>query len=184
MTIVELVAKADNASIYETRDLAEMVSANGVDDILSENTIVRIIEESKKGRYRKGMSKNAVNVIMERCTRDANGKINFTNEGVQVPLGVFSRVVREHIKEKDGTLVPKPGVEPIRAEGTVIPDWIASANILSFMEKYKGGVIEFTLKSKVITPDWDAKENTWSATKSREQKVFNINWVSKPKNEA
>lgn len=160
------------------RELSTVVSGGSAEDLVSDGTIARIIEESKVGYYDERISKNAVMVIMERCTLDDKGKLVPTGEAVQVPLGMFDRMATPFRKEGDGTVVREVGKDTVRATGTAVIDWKKAPNAKSFMEANMGKAIKFTVAATVNVRAWDRAANAPSRTELREQKVYTIDWIA------
>lgn len=178
MTIQEMSGKFKTPNgTMAVRELDGVVSGGSAEDFVADGTIARIIEESKVGYYDERISKNAVSVIMEKCTIDDKGKVVPTGEAVQVPLGMFDRIATPYKKEADGTVIRDAGKESVRAAGTTVADWKKAPNAKAFMTANVGKAIKFEVAATVNVRAWDRAANALSKTELREQKVYSINWV-------
>lgn len=177
MQIAQMNAKFKTANgTMAVRDLGEVVSGGGAEDLVQDGTICRIIEESKTGFYDTRFSKNAVSVIMEACVMK-DGKPEPTGEAVQVALGMFDRIAVPHVKLADGTVAREVGKDTIRANGSAVADWKKAENAKKFMEAHMGRVMKFNLFATINVRAWDREANAPSKTDLREQKVYTIDWV-------
>lgn len=178
MTIVEMKGKNASSPTVMNRDLATVVSGGSAEDFISDGTIVEITEDSTKGYYDERFGQNAVFVIMARCQMDEKGKLVNTGEGVQVNLSIFDRRVGAYKKEADGRVVRDlTRKELIAASGTAVNDWKKAANAAVFMSENKGKRIKFTLADNVMVRAWDTANKKFSDTETREQKIYNADWV-------
>jgi hypothetical protein len=179
MTITAMVEKNKvvNGGNIETRSLETIVGGGSEADFISDDTIVKIIEESKVGYYDKRISKNAIFVIMQRATKDEDGNIIDTDEAVQVPLSVFDRIAVPYTKDAEGMVVRNREKDTERASGSVVDAWKSSPNAAKFMETYESKYIHFKVKAEVDVRAWSRAANDWSQTELRSQKVFSANWV-------
>lgn len=177
MTIQEMASKFKTVGgNIATRDLSNVVSGGSSEDFVADGVIAKIIEESKQGFYDKRFGENAVNVIMERC-EIKDGAVVGTGEAVQIPLSMFDRVAAPHIKENDGTVVRDKNRELVRATGSTVDAWKRAANAGKFIAENLGKAIKFTVIDTVTVRAWDRVANALSKTETREQKVYNADWV-------
>lgn len=178
MTIVEMKGKNASSPTVMNRDLATVVGGGSAEDFVSDGTIVEITEDSSRGYYDERFGQNAVFVIMARCQMDDKGKLVNTGEGVQVNLSIFDRRAAAYKKEADGKVVRDlTRKELIAASGTAVNAWKKAANAAVFMSENKGKRIKFTLADTVLVRAWDTANKRFSETETREQKIYNADWV-------
>ena len=179
MTIIEMQGKINSSATVASRDLTTVVGGGSAEDFVSDGTIVEITEESTKGYYDERFGKNAVYVLMERCEPDAEGKLVNIHEAVQVNLSIFDRRAAAYKKEADGKVVRDlTRKDLVIASGTAVNDWRKAANAAQFMINNKGKRIKFTLADTITVRAWNSQSKTFSETETREQKVYNADWVN------
>jgi hypothetical protein len=113
---------------------------------------------------------------MEVCTIK-DGKATPTGEAVQVYLSMFDRVAAPYTIDAEGEVVRDKSKDIVRAEGSVVADWKRAANAEAFMTANKDKAMKFELLETVDVRAWDSAAKAFSTTRTREQKVYKINWV-------
>lgn len=177
MKIEEMVAKSSiKGGRIAAKSLNKVTSGSSENDFVADGTIARIVEESNKGYYDTNMSENALYVIMEACTMK-DGKVTPSGEAVQVYLSTFDRVAAPYVIDDEGEVVRDKSKDIVRATGTVVKDWKRAANAAEFMESHKEKAMKFSLIETVDVRAWDNNTNAYSTTRTREQKVYKIDWV-------
>lgn len=177
MKIEQMVAKSSVAGgRIASKGLGKITSGSSENDFVQDGLVARIVEASNKGYYDKNMSENAVFVIMEVCTVK-DGKVTPTGEAVQVYLSMFDRVAAPYVIDAEGDVVRDTTKDVVRAEGTAVADWKAAANAEAFMVANKDRALKFDLLETVQVRAWDNSTKSFSTTRTREQKVYKINWL-------
>jgi hypothetical protein len=177
MKIEEMIAKSSvKGGRIASKSLSKVTSGSSENDFVQDGLIARIIEGSNKGYYDNTMSENAIYVIMEVCTVK-DGKVNPTGEAVQVYLSMFDRVAVPYLVDAEGDVVRDSSKDTVRASGSVVDTWKRAANAEAFMTANKDKAMKFTLDAKVEVRAWDRAANAFSTTRTREQKVYKIDWV-------
>ena len=159
------------------KPLSKVTSGSSENDFVTDGLVAKIVEASNKGYYDTNMSENAIYVIMEVCKVGKDGAVTSTEEAVQVYLSMFDRVAAPYKVDADGEVVRDSSKDIVRAEGTVVKDWKRAANAEAFMTEYKDKAMKFELLDTVNVRAWDRAANAYSTTRTREQKVYKINWV-------
>jgi hypothetical protein len=177
MKIEEMVAKHGViGGKVASKSLSKVTSGSSENDFVKDGLVARIIEDSNKGYYDTAIGENALYVIMEVCTVK-NGVVRGTGEAVQVYLSMFDRVAAPYMIDAAGDVVRDRSKNPVRASGSVVDTWKRAANAEAFMTANKDRAMKFTLEAKVEVRAWDRTANSFSTTRTREQKVYKIDWV-------
>lgn len=158
------------------KSLSKVTSGSSENDFVTDGLVAKIVEASNKGYYDTNMSENALYVIMEVCTIK-DGKTTPTGEAVQVYLSMFDRVAAPYTIDAEGEVVRDKSKDIVRAEGSVVADWKRAANAEAFMTANKDKAMKFELLETVDVRAWDNAAKAFSTTRTREQKVYKINWV-------
>lgn len=158
------------------KSLSKVTSGSSENDFVTDGLIAKIVEASNKGYYDTNMSENALYVIMEVCTVK-DGKVTPTGDAVQVYLSMFDRVAAPYTIDAEGEVVRDKTKDIVRAEGSVVADWKRAANAEAFMTANKDKAMKFELLETVDVRAWDSAAKAFSTTRTREQKVYKINWV-------
>lgn len=159
-----------------SKGLGKVTSGSSENDFVTDGLIARIVEASNKGYYDTNMSENALYVIMEVCTMK-DGKATPTGEAVQVYLSMFDRVAAPYLIDAEGVVVRDQTKDIVRASGSVVKDWKCAPNAEAFMLGNVGKAMKFNLDATVDVRAWDRASNAFSTTRTREQKVYKIDWV-------
>ena len=177
MKIEEMVAKSSvKGGRIANKSLSKVTSGSSENDFVTDGLVAKIVEASNKGYYDTNMSENALYVIMEVCTIK-DGKATPTGEAVQVYLSMFDRVAAPYTIDAEGEVVRDKSKDIVRAEGSVVADWKRAANAEAFMTANKDKAMKFELLETVDVRAWDSAAKAFSTTRTREQKVYKINWV-------
>lgn len=177
MKIEQMVAKSSvKGGRISSKSLGKITSGSSENDFVQDGLVARIVEASNKGYYDTNVSENAVYVIMEVCTVK-DGKVTPTGEAVQVYLSMFDRIAAPYVIDADGEVVRDTTKDLVRAEGTAVADWKSSANAEAFMVANKDRALKFDLLETVTVRAWDNSTKSFSTTRTREQKVYKINWL-------
>lgn len=177
MKIEEMVAKLGiKGGKTASKGLGKVTSGSSENDFVTDGLIARIIEDSNKGYYDLAMGENALYVIMEVCTVK-DGKVTPTGEAVQVYLSMFDRVAAPYTIDAEGEVVRDRTKDTVRASGSVVDAWKRAANAEAFMTANKDKAMKFTLDATVDVRAWDRAAGSFSTTRTREQKVYKIDWV-------
>lgn len=177
MKIEEMVAKSSvKGGRIANKSLSKVTSGSSENDFVTDGLVAKIVEASNKGYYDTNMSENALYVIMEVCTVK-DGKVTSTGEAVQVYLSMFDRVAAPYTIDAEGEVVRDKSKDVVRAEGSVVADWKRAANAEAFMTANKDKAMKFELLDTVDVRAWDRAANAFSITRTREQKVYKINWL-------
>ena len=172
-----MVAKYGNDSgKVASKSLSKITSGSSENDFVTDGLIARIVEESNKGYYDLKLGENAIYVIMEVCAFK-NGRIRPTGAAVQVYISMFDRVAAPYTIDYKGEVVRDRTKNIVRASGSVVDTWKCAANAEAFMIANKHRAMKFTLDAIVEVRAWDRASNSFSTTKTREQKVYKIDWV-------
>lgn len=158
------------------KSLSKVTSGSSENDFVTDGLVAKIVEASNKGYYDTNMSENALYVIMEVCAIK-DGKVTSTGEAVQVYLSMFDRVAAPYTIDAEGEVVRDKSKDVVRAEGSVVADWKRAANAEAFMTANKDKAMKFELLDTVDVRAWDRAANAFSTTRTREQKVYKINWL-------
>lgn len=159
-----------------SKSLNKVTSGSSENDFVTDGLIAKIVEASNKGYYDTNMSENAIYVIMEVC-EVKDGKVTPTGEAVQVYLSMFDRVAVPYAIDAEGEVVRDTTKDTVRASGSVVKDWKRAANAEAFMTEHKNKAMKFTLDETVSVRAWDRAANAYSTTRTRDQKVYNIEWL-------
>lgn len=177
MKIEEMVAKSSvKGGRIANKSLSKVTSGSSENDFVTDGLVAKIVEASNKGYYDTNTSENALYVIMETCTVK-DGKVTPTGEAVQVYLSMFDRVAAPYTIDAEGEVVRDKSKDIVRAEGSVVADWKRAANAEAFMTANKDKAMKFELLETVEVRAWDNAAKAFSTTRTREQKVYKINWV-------
>ena len=178
MKVEEMVAKSSvKGGRIANKSLSKVTSGSSENDFVTDGLVAKIVEASNKGYYDTNMSENAIYVIMEVCTVGKDGAVTPTGEAVQVYLSMFDRVAAPYTIDAEGEVVRDKSKDIVRAEGSVVADWKRAANAEAFMTANKDKAMKFELLETVDVRAWDSAAKAFSTTRTREQKVYKINWV-------
>lgn len=181
MKIQELVDKSKNDKTIKPVDLENLTSRSSSDDFLTGDCVLKIIEISRDGKCNTALSDKARYVIVEKCTIDANKNITETGEALQLYLSIFERSVQPvvEVKNEDDIVIELANNgDRVSTSGNVLPDWNKAPNIKAFFVENEGRYINCKLKDEVVVAAFDRKTNAPSLTKTRKQKMFNLDWVT------
>lgn len=181
MKIQELIDKSKNDKAIKPVDLENLTSRSSSDDFLTGDCILKIIEISRDGKCNTALSDKARYVIVEKCTIDANKTIIETGDAIQLYLSIFERSVQPvvEVKDEDDIVIELANDgDRVSTSGDVLPDWRKASNIKAFFVENEGRYINCKLKAEVTVAAFDRKTNAPSLTKTRKQKMFNLDWIT------
>jgi hypothetical protein len=181
MKIQELIDKSKNDKTIKPVDLENLTSRSSSDDFLTGDCVLKIIEISRDGKCNTALSDKARYVIVEKCTIDVNKNITETGEAIQLYLSIFERSVQPvvEVKDEDDIVIELANNgDRVSTSGDVLPDWNKAPNIKAFFVENEGRYINCKLKDEVVVAAFDRKTNAPSLTKTRKQKMFNLDWIT------